>query len=68
MKRYNVKCRADRVEFFDIIKEIEDGYLIRITRVYDGSANTSEETISKHLFDLCLKTGHIYEPSTTQVA
>ena len=61
MKRYRVKCRADRAEFIDIVEEKEDAYLIRLTRVYDGREKTSEETITRHLFDMCLKTGYIYE-------
>jgi hypothetical protein len=61
MKRYCIKCRADRIEYIEIIKEIEDGYLIRLTRLSDGSEQTREETMTRHLFNICLKTGHIYE-------
>ena len=61
MKRYSIKCRPDHVEFIDIVREIEDGYLIRLTRLYDGNEKISEETMTRHLFNLCLKTGYIYE-------
>jgi hypothetical protein len=61
MKRYRIKCRPDHVEYFDIIEEIEDGYLVRLTRIYDGSEKISEETMTRHLFNICLKTGYIYE-------
>ena len=67
MKRYSVKCRDDRKEYMEVLKEIEDGFLIRITQLRDGAEKISEETMSKPLFDLCLKTGHIYEPNV-QVA
>ena len=60
-KRYCVKCRTDRVEYIEIIREIEDGYLIRLTRISDGNERVSEETMTKHLFNICLKTGFIYE-------
>jgi hypothetical protein len=63
MKRYHVKCRPGRVEYFDIVKEIEDGYLVRLTRIYDGSEKVFEETLTRHLFNICLKTGYIYEHS-----
>ena len=49
------------MEYIDIIREIEDGYLIRLTRIYDGNEKCTEETITRHLFNLCLKTGYIYE-------
>ncbi|MDR2134435.1 MAG: hypothetical protein LBP27_04945 [Treponema sp.] len=61
MKRYCIKCRNDRIEFIDIIREIEDGYLVRLTRINDGNEKTTEETITHHLFNICLKTGYIYE-------
>ncbi|MDR1253113.1 MAG: hypothetical protein LBK62_13270 [Treponema sp.] len=61
MKRYCIKCRSGQIEYLDIIKEIEDGYLIRLTRLNDGDEKTSEETMTRHLFNICLKTGYIYE-------
>ena len=61
MKRYWIKCRDDRIEYIDIVGDIENGYMVRLTRISDGSEKTSEETITRHLFDLCLKTGYIYE-------
>jgi hypothetical protein len=67
MKRYNVKCRKDQTEYIDILNEDEDGFFIRHTRLSDGSERIAEEAISKHLFDLCLKTGHIYEIATDAV-
>jgi hypothetical protein len=61
MKRYCIKCRPGRVEYIDIIKEVEDGYFIRITRLSDGNEKISENTMTRHLFEICLKTGYIYE-------
>jgi hypothetical protein len=64
MKRYCIKCRAGSAEYIDIVKEIEDGYIIRLTRIFDGNEKSSEETITRHLFNICLKTGNIYEPAS----
>jgi len=61
MKRYCVKSRAGRIEFFDIISENDDGYRIRLTRLSDGNEKTVEESMSRHLFNICVKTGYIYE-------
>jgi hypothetical protein len=61
MKRYYIKSRAGRIEYFDIVSEIEDEYKIRLTKIYDGNEKVSEESIPRHLFNLCLKTGYIYE-------
>jgi len=61
MKRYNLKCRDDRLEYIDVLKEDDETFFIRITRVIDGYEKTTEDTLSRHMFDMCLKTGHIYE-------
>jgi hypothetical protein len=61
MKRYCVKGRSGRIEYFDILREIEDGFLIRLTRIIDGDERIIEEPMTRHLFNICLKTGYIYE-------
>ena len=68
MKRYCIKCRAGRIEFFDIIGENDDGYIIRLTRLSDGNERIIEETMSRHLFNLCLRTGYIYELESAAVS
>ena len=61
MKRYCIKCRAGKIEFFDIITEDNEGYRIRLTRLSDGNEKTFEESMPRHLFDICVKTGYIFE-------
>ena len=61
MKRYCIKCRAGRIEFFDVISETDDGYRIRLKRLSDGNERIMEETMTRHLFKMCLSTGYIYE-------
>ena len=64
MKRYCIKCRAGKIEFFDILSEDDDGYRIRLTRLSDGNEKTIIDSISRHLFNICVKTGYIYELET----
>jgi len=61
MKRYCIKCREGRIEYFDIISENDDGYRIRFTRLTDGKEKIIEETMPRHLFNICVKTGYIFE-------
>jgi hypothetical protein len=61
MKRYCVKCREGKIEYFDILSEVEDGYKVKLTKIYDGNEKVSEEYMSRHLFNICFKTGYIYE-------
>jgi hypothetical protein len=62
MKRYSIKNQTDSAEFIEILKEIEDGFIIRHTRLKNGYEKSNEETISRHLFNICLKTGYLTEP------
>ena len=61
MKRYCIKCRANRIEYFDIISEDEEGFHVRLTRICDGNQKVTQEYMSRSLFNICQKTGYIYE-------
>ena len=64
MKRYCIRCKAGKIEFFDIIAEDETGYRIRLTQIIEGIEKVSEDTITRALFDMCIKTGYIFEMET----
>ncbi|MDR2543174.1 MAG: hypothetical protein LBC80_06985 [Treponema sp.] len=59
MKRYNIKCRAGSTEYIDILKESDSDFLVRFTRDTNGSVRTTEETITRHLFNICVQTGYL---------
>jgi hypothetical protein len=61
MKRYYVKTYLQRIEYFDVLEERDGEYLIRFTSIHDGDEKTTESSISKALFTVCLKTGYICE-------
>ena len=61
MKRYCSKCEAGRVEFLDSLRETEEGFVTRGVRVKDGYEKVVEDFMPHHLFEMCLKTGFIYE-------
>ncbi|GAB1481296.1 hypothetical protein MASR2M78_01110 [Treponema sp.] len=58
MKRYCIKCEPGRVEFLDILRETEDGFQVRVVRMKDGYDKVVEEFMPRHLFQICLSTGH----------
>ncbi|MDR2096233.1 MAG: hypothetical protein LBP76_12080 [Treponema sp.] len=70
VKRYNIKNQTGKIEYFDIIKEIEDGYLVRLTRISDGNEKILDSFLTRHLFEICLKTGYIsqFESNADSVA
>jgi hypothetical protein len=61
MKRYCIKTRSGKIEYFDIIAENDEEFKIRLYRLSDGSEKIVEETMSRNLFNTCVKTGYIYE-------
>jgi len=61
MKRFCVKSRVGKIEFLDILSENDEGYYIRLTKLSDGNERIIEESIPRHLFNICVKTGYIYE-------
>ena len=65
MKRYCIKCRTGRFDYFDIISENDYGYMIRITKLSDGSERVIEESMTRNLFDICVKTGYIFQLENT---
>ncbi|MDR0312641.1 MAG: hypothetical protein LBI14_03500 [Treponema sp.] len=61
MKRYCIKSRSGRIEYFDILHEDEEGYKVKLTRISDGNEKITETFLSRPLFELCQKTGYIFE-------
>ena len=59
MKRYIIKTPPGKSEYIDILKETDDEYLVRFTRDNNGSIKTTEETITRHLFNICVQTGYL---------
>jgi hypothetical protein len=64
MKRYNVKCQPGKNEYVEILEETDDEYRVRFTRMNGGNEKTSEETITRHLFNICVQTGYLYQMET----
>jgi hypothetical protein len=61
MKRYCIKCEPNRVEYFDVLEENDEGLMVRLTRINDGYEKVSEVFLNTHLFEMCIKTGYIYK-------
>ena len=63
MKRYNIKSMSGNTEYIDILQEMDDSFHVRFTRNNNGYIKTTEETITRHLFNICLQTGYLYQMS-----
>ena len=68
MKRYCIKSRTGKIEYFDIISESEDGYKTRLTRISDGDEKIIEESMTRSLFDMCVQSGYIFQMEKSDVS
>ncbi len=59
MIQYRVKGDAHFTTYVEIIEEIDDSYKLLMKRVTDSSVREKTEMMSKHLFELCLRTGFL---------
>lgn len=59
MAIYTIKTTNAKEAFMAIVKEIEDGYVVRIVRDQDGYSKVTTDFISRALFDSCVRTGYI---------
>jgi hypothetical protein len=58
MERYTMKSFNPN-DYMTIVKEMEDGMIVRIVRDKDGYEEASTDFISRDLFESCIRTGYL---------
>ncbi|MCR4741323.1 MAG: hypothetical protein K5866_00415 [Treponema sp.] len=61
MKSYTLKSIGKKTDYMTIIREMEDGYVVKIVRDLDGYQDVKTDYISRELFESCLRTGYLTE-------
>ena len=59
MGSYLLKSLGKATDYMTIVREMDDGYVVRIVRDKDGYNEITNDFISKALFESCLRTGYI---------
>lgn len=59
MGTYTLKSIGKTTDYMTIVREVEDGYVVRIVRDRDGYDEVKTDYISKSLFDSCIRTGYL---------
>ena len=67
MAYYTLKSIGNSSDYMTIIKETEDGFVVRIVRDKDGYDDITTDFISKSLFESCISTGHLTTIDTSEV-
>lgn len=65
MKSYSLKSLGNKNDYMTILRETNDGYVIRIVRDLDGFNDIKNDFLSKELFDTCIRTGYLTEIKET---
>lgn len=61
MKSYTLKSIGKNTDYMTILREMEDGFVVKIVRDMDGYEDIKTDYISKELFDSCIRTGYLTE-------
>lgn len=61
MKSYTLKSIGSTSDYMTVVREMEDGYVVRIVRDRDGYDEVKTDYISRELFDSCIRTGYLTE-------
>lgn len=59
MGTYTLKSIGKNTDYMTVVREMDDGYVVKIVRDKDGYDDVTTDYISKALFDTCLRTGYI---------
>ncbi|MCQ2585923.1 MAG: hypothetical protein MJ185_10060 [Treponema sp.] len=65
MKSFALKSIGNKQDFLTIVREMDDGYVVRIIRDLDGYEDVKTDYISKELFESCIRTGYLTEIEET---
>ncbi len=61
MKSYTLKSLGKNTDYMTIVREMNDGFVVRIVRDLDGYEDVKTDYISKELFESCIRTGYLTE-------
>lgn len=65
MKNYKLKSLGNNSDYMTIVREMEDGFVVRIIRDMDGYEEVKTDYISRELFESCVRTGYLTEIKET---
>jgi len=61
MKLYAIRSSESVPSALELLKEIENGFYVRIVHKHEGWEDIREEFMTRDLFNTCLRTGYIFE-------
>lgn len=65
---YSLKSHTNSTDYMEIMREMEDGFIVKIVRDKDGYKDVTTDFISATLFDSCVRTGYITKIESPDLA
>ncbi len=65
MSCYSIKSH-NPCDYLTIEQETDEGYVVKITREFDGYSKVITDFIDKSLFDSCIRTGYLKKVENIQ--
>ena len=59
MGTYTLKSIGKNTDYMTVVREMDDGYVVRIVRDEDGYDDVTTDYISKALFESSIRTGYL---------
>ena len=59
MGTYTLNSIGKSTDYMTVVREMDDGYVVRIVRDKDGYEDVTTDYISKALFESCVRTGYL---------
>ena len=66
MGTYTLRSIINSNDYMTIVRELDDGYVVRIVRDKDGYSDVTTDYISKTLFESCVRTGYLSKVDTAE--
>ncbi|MBP5695459.1 MAG: hypothetical protein J6X11_02300 [Treponema sp.] len=66
MGTYTLRSINNSNDYMTIVRELDDGYVVRIVRDKDGYSDITTDYISKTLFESCVRTGYLSKVDTAE--
>jgi len=67
MECYSLKGHASSNDYMMIMREMDEGYVVRIVRDKDGYEDITTDFISRDLFESCVRTGYVTKVEISEI-
>lgn len=68
MKNYYIRSNPLSADYLSILRETDNGFMVRIYRDLDGYEKIIDEFMSSTLFESCVRTGYLVQMEENRIS